>query len=175
MRPAGPVATVRLLALGLADSGWVVLLTNDPAYWRPARKVDPIDAAFRLHEGRALSGSLAWGGAAGAGSIRGREAPLALAGTYHCQWHAYSTVVDSRGRVSELRYLTLPATSTPALNGWARGRLAVPGGSRTGSPPPAFTRSAAAPPDGCGSYRPHGPGFAASPPNGRYLPRRLDG
>ena len=39
------------LADGHADSGCVVVLTNDRSYWQPATKADTIDAAFRLRLG----------------------------------------------------------------------------------------------------------------------------
>ncbi len=44
--------------LGPAKVGFVVLLTNDPSYWKPSKKKDPMDAAFRLdeHEGRKIVG-----------------------------------------------------------------------------------------------------------------------
>lgn len=48
----------RLVRAGVADSGWVVALTNDHNYWSPATRVDTIDAAFRLSEGRVLPDAL---------------------------------------------------------------------------------------------------------------------
>ena len=45
-----------------AGRGFAVALTNDPSYWTRGIKGDPIDAAFRLHEGRTLPANkpLAW-------------------------------------------------------------------------------------------------------------------
>ncbi|MEV6236971.1 hypothetical protein [Lentzea sp. NPDC051838] len=103
----------RLVAGGHADVGWSVTLTNDAGYWSPGRKLDPIDAAFRLHEGRSLSGTLSWATNAGAGTTRTRDVPLVLAGTYACQWRPYSEVVDSRGRLKPFRYLCVVVTATP--------------------------------------------------------------
>jgi len=95
----------RLVAEGWADVGWSVTLTNDSCYWRPGRKPEPIDASFRLHEGRSLSGTLGWAPHAGTGTTHKRDVPLLLAGTYVCRWRDYSTVADSRGREAAFRYL----------------------------------------------------------------------
>jgi hypothetical protein len=87
--------------------GGAVTLTNDPGYWRPAAKTDPIDVSYRLHEGRMLTGTLGWAARAAAGTTKRREAPLVLTGTYDCVWRDYSTVVDARGRQAAFRYLGL--------------------------------------------------------------------
>jgi hypothetical protein len=102
----------RLVAEGHADVGWSVTLTNDAGYWSPSRKLDPIDAAFRLHEGRSLSGTLSWAVNAGVGTTRKRDVPLALSGTYACLWRPYSEVVDSRGRTRPFRHLSIVVGGT---------------------------------------------------------------
>ncbi|GGN04018.1 hypothetical protein GCM10011609_48980 [Lentzea pudingi] len=102
----------RLVAEGWADVGWSVTLTNDSGYWRPGRKLDPIDASFRLHEGRLLSGTLGWAAHAGSGTTHKRDLPLALTGTYECLWRDYSTVTDARGREAAFRYLCLAVAGT---------------------------------------------------------------
>jgi hypothetical protein len=85
-----------------------ILLTNDEAYWTPPRPGQQIDAAFRVHEGRLLQGTLAWTAAAGAGTIVGRTEPLALRGTYRAHWEDYSEVAREAGR---FRYLRLNVPS----------------------------------------------------------------
>ena len=60
----------------LAIVGFAVCLTNDSAYWKVPMRQDTVDAAFRLHEGRTTEGELRWSGPAGAGTTRGREAPI---------------------------------------------------------------------------------------------------
>lgn len=95
------------LADGHADSGCVVVLTNDRSYWRPATRADPIDAAFRLHEGRILEGTLGWAARAGHGTTVGRDAPLVLASRYTCHWRDYSRVTLTNGRTSQFRYLLI--------------------------------------------------------------------
>lgn len=49
------------------SSGFVLLLTNDRSYWASSKRQDTVDAHFRLHEGRLLTGQLSWGNAASAG------------------------------------------------------------------------------------------------------------
>lgn len=58
---------------GFASHGWALALSNDQGYWGIGRKLDPIDNAFRIHDGRALTGLLTWGPTAGAGTMRSRE------------------------------------------------------------------------------------------------------
>lgn len=99
------VRVERLLAAGLADSGWVIALSNDSSYWRPGSKADPIDAMFRVHEGKSLGGVLEWSSSAGKGTIRGRDQPLALQNVYTCGWRDYASVTSATGRRVPLRHL----------------------------------------------------------------------
>lgn len=99
----------RLLHEGYVEHAFVIVLSNDGAYWRPGNKAAPIDVAFRLHEGRVLEGPLAWSPAAGAGTTRGRESTLELGGRYRCRWQDYSRVRDAQGRELMFRYLLLDA------------------------------------------------------------------
>lgn len=105
------VRVERLLGDGYADTGYVVVLSSDPMYWRPGVRTDTVDAAFRIHETRTLAGVLAWDRRAGAGTTANREAPLALAGRYPCRWRDYATL---DGGLVSLRYLMLPVTTASA-------------------------------------------------------------
>lgn len=96
-----------LLAAGYADEGYVVTLTNDRNYWLPSARTDTNGEAFRIHEGRLLEGTLAWGSRAAAGTTKDRDTPLVLADQYKCQWRNYSSVRDDSGKVALLRYLLL--------------------------------------------------------------------
>ena len=69
--------------------GFAILLTNDPSYWTSRLKVDSIDAEFELSDQRTLTGTLSWSSTAGAGSIKGREAPISLRGRYRVEWRDY--------------------------------------------------------------------------------------
>lgn len=95
----------RFVADGVADSGWVVALSNDSNYGGPGSKVEPIDAMFRIHEGRELRGALEWSARAGVGTTRGRDLSLVLEHVYSCGWRDYSTVTRDDGREVGLRYL----------------------------------------------------------------------
>ena len=41
-------------------AGYAVLLTNDSSYWKVPTQRDTVDTDFRVHEGREISGALAW-------------------------------------------------------------------------------------------------------------------
>lgn len=95
--------------------GYAILLTNDSLYWGHSPR-QTISDAFRVTEGRTLTGKLAWSAAAGQGTTRGRESPIALHGTYQCSWKQYSgfapteyVVGDKKLEVpgTEFRYLCL--------------------------------------------------------------------
>lgn len=40
--------------------GYALFLTNDSAYWKLSRGKDTLDANFRIHEGRNITGELVW-------------------------------------------------------------------------------------------------------------------
>lgn len=80
---------------GLAHHGTVVVLTNDPGYWRLSSR-STNDRAFRIHDGRRVAGRLAWAPTAGQGSIAGREAPLDLSGRYELRWQDYATLPNGQ-------------------------------------------------------------------------------
>ncbi len=100
----------RAVAEGLATRGYVIALSNDQGFWGSPRP-GTIDADFRLHEGRILSGPLRWGIAAGAGTMRGRETVIELSGKYELNWRPYSQVTQGSG--GEFRYLLVDVDSPP--------------------------------------------------------------
>jgi hypothetical protein len=94
-----------LVAAGDADRGYVVTLTNDSSYWKgPSSLSSPNYADFRLMQDRDLDGVLAWGPATGAGTMKGREAPIALRAHYRCNWADYSDLGSTMSR-GQFRYL----------------------------------------------------------------------
>ena len=102
------IARLEALVPRLANVGFAVALTNDAGYWQPGVRGDVVDAAFRLHEGRQLAGSMAWDARAGAGTMRNREAALAIRGVYIANWRDFSEVAgDGAGR---FRYLAVEVT-----------------------------------------------------------------
>ena len=90
---------------GTASRGCVLFLTNAPQYLSISKRKDANDAAFRMHEGRAVSaGSLKWSPGTAAGSMKGLEKPIYLSGRYTLHWSDYSKLPGTNGR---FRYLLL--------------------------------------------------------------------
>lgn len=85
--------------------GWAILLTNDSAYWKTPQNTGTVDTAFRLNEGRNLTGQLAWTDQASAGTKKNREKDLSVTGQYKLTWDDYSTV--NSPSYSDFRYLAV--------------------------------------------------------------------
>lgn len=92
-------------SLDTCKVGLAILLTNDPLYWKSPYRTGTVDAAFRIHEGRELTEELAWAPHAGAGTTRGREAPIRLEGSYTMHWRDYSKFEEEK--YGEFRYLAV--------------------------------------------------------------------
>ena len=98
---------------GLCKAGYAVLLTNDWLYWDcpSPRSQDAVDSAFRVHEGKVISGKRDWACRASSGTVKGRECPIQLAGCYHLRWQDYSNITEkSRGKGKprgKFRYLAV--------------------------------------------------------------------
>lgn len=86
-----------------ASQGFVIVLTNDAGYWKESLRLSTVDAAFRLHHGRVLKGTLAWSPLAGAGTIAKRDLPLSLEGTYELTWEDFSRMGGEPGQ--RFRYM----------------------------------------------------------------------
>lgn len=95
----------------VVDAGLAIVLTNDAGYWQESRNSDTVDVAFRLHQGRRLSGTLAWGPSAGQATMRKRESALTLIGEYVTDWTDYSSLPGSGGR---FRYLAVEIRRRPS-------------------------------------------------------------
>ena len=90
--------------------GYAIILTNDSAYWKTpsTRQQDPPGGygnKFRIHEGEILNGELDWHPETSSGTMRGREKPIKLTGTYKLSWKDYSQV--SSTYYGKFRYLFL--------------------------------------------------------------------
>jgi hypothetical protein len=90
-----------VVSAGAADVGVMAAITNDPAYWVPGR-AGTIDAAFRLHEGAVLAGSVGWAEHAGPGTTAKRTEMLSLVGSYAIEWTAFSDTGDRAGQFRKL-------------------------------------------------------------------------
>lgn len=86
-------------------AGFAILLTNDPTYWNPPLSPNTVDAAFRLHEGRTITGEMTWSERAAAGTTKGREEPIRLNGSYDLHWQDYADLGE--GSYQRLRYLAV--------------------------------------------------------------------
>ena len=82
----------QLVDEGIVCAGMSVTITNDRSLWQASRRIGTVDEAFRLNEGRAITGRLSWGAGASAGTMRGREKALDVAGLYTLEWVNYEEV-----------------------------------------------------------------------------------
>lgn len=73
-------------------SGFAIMLSNEPSYWKTPVSKNTVDAAFRIHDGRIVEGSCAWGENVSSGTSKNREEPIIFEGTYKIQWKPYSVL-----------------------------------------------------------------------------------
>lgn len=94
------------IATNLSSSeGWAILLTNDSSYWKSSNEKPTVDAAFRIHEGRELHGTLGWTANASNGTKKNRESDLEVAGRYIVRWADYSS--PSTENYGQFRFLAV--------------------------------------------------------------------
>lgn len=83
----------RFVSAHSAWNGIFVALTNEPSFWRPVTHGRATNAdAFRIYEGVTLEGTREWGPLTGPGTMKSREAPIALSGRHQVRWQDYSRV-----------------------------------------------------------------------------------
>ena len=87
--------------------GYAILVTNDPSYWKSpvSNWQTTMDAQFRLHEGRSLSGELNWREGSNPRTIKSREDSIPLYNSYKLRWQDYSNLGNTRN--SSFRYLAV--------------------------------------------------------------------
>jgi hypothetical protein len=134
-----------LLADGYADNGQVLVLSNDRSYWQQGSRTDTIDAAFRIHEGRLLTGALSWAARAGRGTTASRDIPLRLVGRYTCHWRDYSQVALTNGRAAQFRYLLIGVGQGMSSSATTENAGLEQAGQHEPSPAGPTSRSAAPP------------------------------
>ena len=93
-----------------ADRGFLIVLTNDALYWKTPARIGAGYDAFRLFDGRRVSGILEWGDGAGPGTRRRREDPIHLRGQYRFDWVDYSR--PSLNRAGEFKVLVVEVLRT---------------------------------------------------------------
>jgi len=76
-------------------SGFAIMLSNEPSYWKAPASKNTVDAAFRIHHGRIVEGSCAWGENVSSGTSKNREEPIVFEGTYQIQWNPYSILENT--------------------------------------------------------------------------------
>ena len=64
-----------------------------------------MDSAFRVHEGREISGERVWAPGASPGMVKRRESPILLTGSYRLHWQDYSDF--SEEPPDKFRYLAV--------------------------------------------------------------------
>ena len=80
------------------SNGAVVVLTNDPSYWRSPGRSTAIDSAFRIHEGAVLEGLREWGRTPAG---KKRRAAIKLDHSYEMRWSEFSEF-EGQGRLWQL-------------------------------------------------------------------------
>lgn len=88
--------------------GSVIVLTNDPYYWRGRTNAGTCAEAFDVSGRSELFGELRWADHTG-GTKKGREAAIILRSRYAPSWRDYSDVGGSRG---QFRYFHLAVNSS---------------------------------------------------------------
>jgi hypothetical protein len=68
-----------------------------PSIGSSGLKENSIDRAFKLNEGRELTGTLSWATHAGVGSTKNREQAIEDRGKYAIAWRDYAGVQGSGG------------------------------------------------------------------------------
>lgn len=85
--------------------GYVIWLTNDPSYWSTPKRKGTVAEEFTIHDGVCKCGDMAWASHTGAGTQKGREAPVSLKNEYLIHWKDYGRISD--GRAGKLRYVLM--------------------------------------------------------------------
>ena len=96
----------RLISDGPAKAGYVIALTHSQGFWNGVG-AGTVDEAFRIFNGRTVSGRLDWAPHTGAGTRQDHEEPHELRGSYLTRWHEYSPLgfryllIDVRAGLAE--------------------------------------------------------------------------
>ncbi|KGP91246.1 hypothetical protein N780_08530 [Pontibacillus chungwhensis BH030062] len=77
-------------------SAYALIITNDKLYWEKPVNTDTVDSDFRIHEGRTLTGDLAWKVEASTGTMVAREGVLSLGEEYQLEWVPFLILDDEK-------------------------------------------------------------------------------
>lgn len=99
------VSRLEQVVLATGATAYAIFLTNDSAYWKLPINENTVDACFRIHQGKNLSGICSWDKRASKGTTNQREQEIKIYGKYLCNWQDYSIVDGSS--YNKFRYLLL--------------------------------------------------------------------
>ena len=93
-----------------------MIITNDAGYWQEpsVNWRGTIDADFRIHEGREISGQLAWAPKTSLGTMKDQEDPIVLQSSYTIQWHDYSHPIEDV-KNGQFRYCVVDVSPSRSL------------------------------------------------------------
>ena len=95
--------------------GYAIWLTNDPYYWNKPKSDTAGYLAFSVHQGAVKEGTMAWGESMNEGSIKGREKPIFLSGSYLIDWQDYCRV-DCKNGVFKYAVINVNAVEKETSN-----------------------------------------------------------
>lgn len=96
----------------LSDTGFAVLLTNDPLFWdSPKNKTQ--DEDFLLYDNREIKGEMKWSKVKKWMKKEGVDKPIKLDGCYRLNWQDYPEVCG-REKYSQFRYLAVKVPCSAA-------------------------------------------------------------
>lgn len=103
----------RILAGGFVHTATALVLTPRQLWVADKPRATLIkDAAFQLHDGQTLGGTLDWDPSTAPTTREENPGPLTLVGRYPLSWRPYSKVTTTQNVQCELRYLAI--TASPA-------------------------------------------------------------
>ncbi len=77
--------------------GYAIMLTNDGSYRTAPQNKSCIYYPFSIHENAVKKNKLEWPKSASSGTIRAREKPIELSGSYTMKWNTYSKLEGKNG------------------------------------------------------------------------------
>ncbi len=103
------VRRIEQITADTEQPGFAILLTNDSGYWQEASGT--LWDAFRLYDGRTISGKLEWDDRKEYGD--GKDEPMILEEAYELKWRDYPyPETDQQGQNDRFRYLVV-STNDP--------------------------------------------------------------
>ena len=84
----------RLVANEQISHGYTIWLSNVDGFWNGQLNGSLYDE-FKIFEGRKINGTLNWKTGVGIGTIKNRDKPINIKGTYDIKWTEYSNLVPA--------------------------------------------------------------------------------